>query len=164
MEIRAYQDQDWKEVWSILKQECLKAETLALAPEISEEQAFEFWINKPQQTYVTTSPEGQILGTYFIKPNQVSLGAHVCNCGYIVAPEGRGQGIGSMMCQHSLELAKQLGYKAMQYNFVISTNQGAVRLWEKFGFRVVGTLPKAFHLRREEYVDALIMYKTLVDY
>ena len=163
MKIRAYQDGDWSAVWNIIKQECLKGETLALSPEITEQEANDFWINKPQETYVAINQQGIILGTYFLKPNQAALGSHVCNCGYIVASEGRGQGIGSEMCRHSLELAKELGYKAMQFNFVISTNQGAVRLWEKFGFKIVGTLPKAFHRKREEFVDALIMYKKLVD-
>ena len=164
MNIRGYQKEDWPEVWSIIKQECENGETLALSPEISEQEAHQFWIVKPQQVFVTVDTAGQVLGTYFIKPNQATLGAHVCNCGYLVSNLERGKGIGTLMCQHSLDLAKQLGFKSMQFNFVIATNEGAVRLWKKFGFDIVGVLPNAFHRNRKEYVDALIMFRNLVDY
>jgi len=105
--------------------------------------------------------DGQVLGTYFIKPNQPGLGAHVCNCGYVVAPAAQGQGIASEMCQHSQAEAKAMGFRAMQFNLVVSTNQRAVRLWRKLGFSVVGTLPRAFRHLHLGYVDALVMFKEL---
>jgi ribosomal protein S18 acetylase RimI-like enzyme len=103
-----------------------------------------------------------VLGSYFIKPNQPSLGAHVCNCGYAVAENARGKGIAAEMCEHSQREALSRGFRAMQYNLVVSTNAVAVRLWKRHGFEIVGTLPKAFHHSRLGFVDAFVMYKQLV--
>ena len=103
----------------------------------------------------------QVLGTYYIKTNQAGPGDHVCNCGYMVSSTARGRGLATAMCEHSQEIARKLGYKAMQFNFVASSNEGAVRLWIKLGFAVVGRLPKAFNHPSKGYVDALVMYKWL---
>ena len=102
-----------------------------------------------------------MLGTYYLKTNQPGLGAHVCNAGYMVAGQARGRGVGRAMAEHSLEEARRLGYRAMQYNFVASTNEGAIRLWKRLGFDVVGTLPGAFRHEGQGYVDALVMYRHL---
>ena len=110
---------------------------------------------------LTADEAGMLLGTYYIKPNQPGLGAHVCNCGYIVAAAVRGQGIASRLCEHSQEEARRLGFRAMQFNLVVSTNTGAVRLWQTLGFPIVGTLPGAFNHPRLGYVDAYVMYKQL---
>ena len=136
-------------------------ETYPVAPEISEQEAHQFWIELPRETYVATGQDDAILGTYYIKPNQPGLGAHVCNCGYIVSEDARGQGVGSDMCRHSQQTAVEMGFRAMQYNLVVATNEAAVHLWKKHGFQVTGTLPKAFNSRSKGYVDALLMYKQL---
>lgn len=102
-----------------------------------------------------------ILGTYYIKTNQGGPGNHVCNCGYMVTIAARGKGLATMMCEHSQQVALELGYMAMQFNFVASSNEGAVRLWQKLGFSTVGVLPKAFNHPSQGYVDALVMYKWL---
>ena len=116
----------------------------------------------PAKTYVAEH-HGQILGTYYIKTNQAGPGAHVCNCGYMVSAEARGIGLATAMCEHSQQIATELGYTAMQFNFVASTNVWAVRLWEKLGFETVGCLPKAFNHQVQGYVDALVMYKWLAE-
>ncbi len=105
--------------------------------------------------------DGRLLGTYFIKPNQPGLGAHVCNCGYVVAPAAQGQGIASALCQHSQAQAVAMGFLAMQFNLVATTNERAVRLWQRLGFTTVGRLPGAFRHQRLGLVDALVMFKTL---
>jgi ribosomal protein S18 acetylase RimI-like enzyme len=161
MEIRRYQEKDWDHVWPIIRKVFRSGETYAFSPEISEQAAHDVWIEKPQETYVLTGNRNAILGTYFIKPNQPGLGSHVCNCGYIVSDDARNQGAAARMCEHSQHVAVDLGYKAMQYNLVVSTNKGAIRLWEKMGFHVVGVLPKAFLSKSAGYVDALVMYKEL---
>jgi ribosomal protein S18 acetylase RimI-like enzyme len=102
-----------------------------------------------------------VLGTYFIKANQPGLGSHVSNCGYIVAPPAQGRGIASLMCQHSQAQAVELGFRAMQYNMVVSTNERAVRLWQHLGFSIVGRLPGAFNHQRLGFVDGIVMYKQL---
>jgi len=114
----------------------------------------------PLATYVAMENE-QIAGTYFIKPNQPGLGAHVCNAGYVISINARGKGLGRLMCEHSLKVARTYGFKAMQYNFVVSTNQVAVELWEKCGFKIVGTLPNAYNHKRKGLVDVYIMYQWL---
>jgi L-amino acid N-acyltransferase YncA len=113
----------------------------------------------PKATYVAED-EGQIIGTYYLKANQVGLGSHVCNAGYMVAHEAQGRGLGKAMCLDSQERAKSFGFKAMQFNLVVSTNP-AVQLWEKLGFEKVGQLTKAFHHQTLGYVDAFVMYKWL---
>jgi ribosomal protein S18 acetylase RimI-like enzyme len=111
---------------------------------------------------VACGSDGRVAGTYFIKPNQPGLGSHVCNCGYVVAPEAQGQGIAAALCEHSQREAVALNFRAMQFNLVVATNERAIRLWQKLGFSVAGTLPRAFHHQRLGFVDALVMYKELV--
>ena len=161
MEIRKYQEIDWGQVWPMVEKVFRAGETYAFSPEITEEEAQKVWIELPRETYIAIGQDNIILGTYFIKPNQPGLGAHVCNCGYIVSENARDQGVASCMCEHSQQEAVNLGFRAMQYNLVVSTNEGAIRLWKKLGFQVIGKLPKAFYSRSSGYVDALIMYKEL---
>jgi ribosomal protein S18 acetylase RimI-like enzyme len=104
---------------------------------------------------------GEILGTYYIRPNQAGGGKHICNCGYMTGAAAIGRGIARAMCQHSLEYARQRGYRGMQFNFVVSSNTRAVALWESFGFEIVGRLPQAFHHPKLGYVDALVMFRSL---
>ncbi len=102
-----------------------------------------------------------MLGTYYIRANQLGGGSHIANCGYMTAAAATGRGIARQMCQHSLEHARQKGYKGMQFNFVVSTNERAIRLWQSLGFEVLARLPLAFHHPRHGFVDALIMFKAL---
>ncbi len=159
--IRPFEDRDWPATWAILEPVFRSGETYAFSPDITEAEAREVWVDRPAATFVAVEASGRVLGTYYIKPNQPSLGAHVCNCGYIVAASARGQGIASAMCEHSQREALARGYRAMQYNLVVSTNEEAIRLWKKHGFTVVGALPLAFRHPRFGFVDALVMYKLL---
>lgn len=161
MEIRKYRESDWDRVWPILENVFRTGETYAYPPEITENEAHQIWVERPEETYVAIRRDDEIVGTYYIKKNQPGPGAHVCNCGYIVSEDARGQGIASSMCRHSQRAAVALGFRAMQYNLVVSTNEGAVRLWNKLGFDTVGRLPKAFNHPEKGYVDALVMYKWL---
>ena len=160
MKIRAIVDTDKEQVWAILHEVFSAGDTYAFDPKISEDEALRVWTDLPLATYVAVD-DGQIVGTYYIKPNQPSLGAHVCNCGYIVAEAARGKGIASTMCKHSQEEALRLGFKAMQFNLVVSTNEGAIRIWQKLGFDIVGTLPKSYNHHKEGFVDSFVMYKWL---
>lgn len=159
--IQPFEDKDWIATWQIIEPVFRTGETYAFSPDITEEEAHKVWIELPSATFVAVNERNEILGTYFIKPNQPALGAHVCNCGYIVAENARGQGIASKMCQHSQREAVARGFHSMQYNLVVSTNEVAIRLWKKHGFEVVGTLPKAFRHSQLGFIDALVMYKQL---
>jgi len=134
--------------------------TYAIDPSISRDAALDYWITQPAATYVAEGQDG-IIGTYYIRTNQPGGGAHICNCGYIVSPKARGQGVAAQMCTASQEQAAALGYKAMQFNFVLASNDGAVRLWHKLGFATVGTIPDAFDHPAKGMVDAYIMHKAL---
>ncbi len=158
--IRLFEDADWPEVWSILEPIFRAGETYAYSPLITTEEAKDVWTRMPQETYVAML-EGSVVGTYYLKPNQPELGAHVCNCGYAVSTEARGGGVASAMCEHSQERAAEVGFKAMQYNLVAVTNIGAIRLWEKHGFEKMAQLPGAFRSKTQGFVDALVMYKSL---
>lgn len=160
MTIREAVKEDFDSIWPIFREIVTAGDTYAYATDTTKEQAFEIWIEAPRKTNVFEE-EGRIVGTYFLKTNQAGPGSHVCNCGYMVSSSARGRGLATAMCEHSQKVAMALGYKAMQFNFVASSNQGAVRLWGKLGFATVGRLPNAFNHPALGYVDALVMYKWL---
>ena len=161
VQIRPFDAADWPAVWHLLHTTFLTGDTYSFAPDSTEAQIHTAWIDLPAATLVACSAKGDLLGTYFIKANQTGQGAHVCNCGYVVAREAQGQGIASLMCEHSQVQALSMGFRAMQFNLVVATNTRAVRLWQKLGYATVGTLPGAFKHLQLGYVDALVMYKVL---
>ena len=160
MNIREAKIDDFHQIWPIFHEIVKAGDTYAYPPETTKEQALHIWLEMPRKTYVFEEND-KILGTYFLKTNQAGPGSHVCNCGYMVSPLARGRGLATTMCDHSQIIAKEFGYKAMQFNFVASSNEGAIRLWDKLGFETVGRLPKAFNHPSKGFVDALLMYKWL---
>jgi len=158
--IREASDTDFEEIWPIFHKIVSVGDTYAYPQTTTREEAFRLWMQLPQRTYVAVV-KGQILGTYYIKTNQSGPGSHVCNCGYMVSSKARGKGLATSMCEHSQKLAVELGYMAMQFNFVAVSNDGAVRLWTKLGFEIVGRLPMAFNHPTQGYIDSLVMYKWL---
>ncbi len=138
-------------------------ETFPHDPAITEAQARLLWIEQTQAVMVAVDADAVVVGTYYLKPNTLALGAHVANAGYVVAEQARRQGIGSRLCQHSLQEARQLGFRLMQFNLVVSTNTAGIRCWRQNGFQIVGTLPGAFRHRQLGYVDALVMVQSLVE-
>ena len=161
MRIRPFEDKDWPAVWQVVEPVFRAGETWPMAPDIPEGEARGFLVDAPSATFVGCDGGGEILGIYLLKPNQPTLGAHVANAGYIVAEHARGRGVASALCRHSQDEARARGFVAMQYNLVVATNEPAVHLWRKEGFKIVGTLPKAFRHRRLGLVDAYVMYKLL---
>jgi L-amino acid N-acyltransferase YncA len=160
LNIREAVREDFERIWPIFHEIVETGETYTYPRDTMKEEAFKIWMDTPGKTYILEE-NGKILGTYYIKTNQAGGGDHVCNCGYMVSSAARGRGIAAAMCLHSQEIARGLGYKAMQFNFVVSTNEIAVKLWNKLGFATVGRLPKAFNHPTKGFVDALVMYKWL---
>lgn len=160
MRIREATESDFDAIWPIFNEIVSAGETYAYPIETNKDEAFNRWMLLPRKTYAAEE-NNQILGTYYIKTNQGGPGDHVCNCGYMVSSKARGKGVATSMCEHSQKVAIELGYKAMQFNFVASSNDGAIRLWNKLGFDTVGRLPKAFNHPDQGYIDALVMYKLL---
>jgi ribosomal protein S18 acetylase RimI-like enzyme len=162
MPIREAIPEDFDRIWPFFHAIVAAGETFAYPPDATKEVGFDLWFGHGHRVFVYEE-DGAILGTYFIRQNQPGLGAHVCNCGYMVSGEARGRGVATALCAHSQATAVALGYKAMQYNFVVSTNEQAIRLWQKHGMEIVARLPKAYKHSRLGYVDALVMYKWLAD-
>jgi L-amino acid N-acyltransferase YncA len=161
-QIRMADPADFEGIWLIFHEIVRLGDTYAFPPDTGKEAAFEIWMATPTATYVVLDGH-KIVGTYYLKPNQPGLGAHVCNAGYMVSRNERGQGIGRAMCEHSQIEARELGFCAMQYNLVVSTNKGAIKLWKDLGFSIVGTLPQAFKHKELGFVDAVVMYKLFAD-
>lgn len=160
--IREARARDWPALWPIVRPIIRAGETYAIDPALSEEGARALWMEAPAGTYLAEQG-GEVRGTYYIKTNHPGGGAHVCNCGYMVAEAARGRGVAAAMCAHSQEAARALGYRAMQFNLVLCSNSGAIRLWEKMGYETVGRLPRAYQHPKLGLVDALVMYKWLDD-
>ena len=159
--VREATEDNWPDLWQVLEPVFRAGETYAFDPDMTKQDTRQVWLSQPLRTYIAEDQDKSVLGTYYLKPNQQGPGAHVCNCGYIVSTDARGRGVASAMCGHSQQEAVALGFQAMQFNSVVSTNEAAVHLWQKHGFEIVGTLPKAFNHPVHGLVDAFVMYKTL---
>jgi L-amino acid N-acyltransferase YncA len=160
MIIRPAGPSDADAIWSILEPTIRSGETYTLPRVMDREQALGYWFSLDHTVFVAEEDD-EVLGTYYLRANQKGGGAHVGNCGYMTAAKASGRGVATAMCSHSLEYARTLGFRAMQFNFVVSSNLGAIRLWQKFGFETVGRLPGAFLHPSLGYVDALVMYRAL---
>ena len=160
--VRRLETRDWPAVWALMEPIIRAGETYPYARDMDEQGARHMWLEVTDAAYVAEDGSGQILGTYYLKPNQPTLGAHVANAGYMVSAAARGRGVATAMCEHSQQEAVLRGYRAMQYNLVVSTNAPGFHLWQKMGFEVVGALRDAFLHPSRGYVDAYIMYKLLV--
>lgn len=160
VEIRRASESDFEAVWSIFREVVARGDTYAFDPDTTREQARSIWMSGGVATYVACA-DGEVVGTYVLKPNQPGLGSHVANAAYMVRAAARGRGVGRVMCEHSLDEARRAGFLAMQFNMVVSTNEAAVGLWKRMGFSIVGTLPKAFRHPTRGLVDAYVMHRFL---
>jgi len=150
-------------VWELLEPVFRAGETFPHDPAITEAEAQQEWVEQNQAVMVAVDVAGTLVGTYYLRPNSLALGAHVANAGYVVAEHFRRQGIGSRLCQHSLQAARRLGFRSMQFNLVVGTNTAGIVCWQRNGFQVVGTLAGAFRHRQLGYVDALVMVQDLME-
>ena len=160
MQIRPAQASDGPAILEIILPVIREGATYTLETDMPAADALAYWLSPEKETFVAEE-EGAIVGTYFVRPNQAGGGKHVCNCGYMTRATALGRGVARAMCQHSLAHARARGYRAMQFNFVVSTNERAVRLWQSLGFETIGRLPGAFRHPVHGYVDALVMYQSL---
>ena len=160
MRIRPFHEKDADTVWAILEPMIRAGETYPLPRDMDRESALAYWLSPAHEVFVAEDND-EIVGTYFLKANQKGGGAHVANCGYITARHATGRGVARAMCAHSLDRARERGFRAMQFNFVVSINERAVRLWQSSGFEIVGRLPGAFQHPTLGFVDAFVMYRHL---
>lgn len=157
---RADRHTDYDKVWDIFKKVISTGDTYVFDPGTSKESLEKHWFADYMDTFVAVEND-EILGTYIIKPNQIDLGNHIANCGYMVNPKYQGQGIGKLLCEHSINFAKEKGFLGIQFNIVVSTNEAAVKLWQKFGFEIIGKTPKGFRHKTLGFVDTYVMFKDL---
>ncbi len=160
MQIRRTQPADARAIAEIIIPIFREGSTYAIDPDISDADALAYWLSPDKETFVAEE-DGSIVGTYYMRANQAGGGRHVCNCGYMTRASAMGRGIARAMCLHSLVHARSREYRAMQFNFVVSTNERAVRLWQSLGFEIAGRLQGAFRHPTDGFVDALVMYQTL---
>ena len=160
MLIRKAEIADARAIAAIILPTIREGATYSLDPDLSEADALAYWMGTDKETFVAED-EGEVVGTYYMRPNQGGGGRHVCNCGYMTSAAAVGRGVASRMCEHSLSHARERKYRAMQFNFVVSTNEGAIRLWQRMGFEIVGRLPDAFQHPSRGFVDALVLFQTL---
>ncbi len=160
MEIREIPGSEFELVWPIFQAVVSGGDTYSYSPDTSLDEARSMWTTPPARTFVAIE-DGLALGCYVLKPNQPGLGSHVANAGYMVAPEARGRGVASALCEHSMATARQAGFLAMQFNYVVSSNEVAVRLWQKHGFEIVGRVPDAFRHRKLGLTDVYVMHRFL---
>ena len=159
-QIRQATAADSDAIWDIFRSVVATGDTYPFDPDISRDDALAYWLHPSNSRYVAER-EGNIVGTYILKANQPGLGSHVANAAFMVSAAARGFGVGRAMGEHSLIEARRLGFRAMQFNFVVSTNESAVRLWQQLGFKIVGTLPGAFRHSQKGFVDAYVMFRSL---
>jgi L-amino acid N-acyltransferase YncA len=153
---------DHDAVWAMFQAVVAGGDAYVFEGDMPREEALAYWFHSKTHTYVAEH-EGRVVGSYILKANQPGRGSHVANGSYMVAPDARGLGVGQAMGEHSIAEARRLGFRAIQFNIVVATNEAAVKLWQKVGFTIVGTLPGAFRHARLGYVDAYVMYLTLDD-
>jgi len=158
--IRRAGPEDEKPVWEILREVIAAGQTYPLPRDMSRQAALAYWFSSSHQSFVAVVND-KIVGTYYLRPNNEGGGAHIANCGFMTLENARGMGVARAMCAHALDQAKATGFKAMQFNFVIAGNVGAVGLWTSMGFKTLCRLPKVFDHPKEGLVDALVMFKKL---
>jgi len=185
IKIRSATTKDHDAIWKIFHEIISAGDTYSLDPRMSREEALAYWFRADTQTYVaelhrqsvgeavgfpgtaTPSPTGGmkdqvIVGTYILRPNQSGGGSHVANAAFMVASDAQGCGVGRAMAEHCLNEARRIGFRAMQFNYVISTNTPAIRLWQELEFEIVGTLPGAFRHPEKGYVEVYVMFRSLL--
>jgi GNAT superfamily N-acetyltransferase len=160
VEIRKAITPDHNAIWEIIHPIISAGDTYVFDPDSSKDKMFAFWFGPDKHTYVALLND-KIVGSFVLKDNQPDLGSHIANGAYMVLPSASGQGIGKAMGQWSIEEAKRLGYKAMQFNFVIKSNYRAVKLWQSLGFEIIGEIPEAFNHKQYGLTNAYIMYRKL---
>lgn len=152
---------EFMKVRSLIMEQVSKEQFFTLAMDASDEELLAYWFGGQANECWAYEENGEVLGLFYLRPNHFGLGNHVANAGYVVSPRSAGKGLGRKMGEFSLKRAKERGFKAVQFNFVVSTNEVAVNLWKNLGFEIVAVLPRAFHYKRERFDDAYVMFRSL---
>ena len=158
IQIRPFEDDDWPEFLPVLQEVARAGETYAMSQDIDEAGAREYWSG---EHVVTAREGGTLLGSAKMGPNRPAQGAHVGTASFMVGSQARGRGVGRALGEYVVDWHRREGFRSIQFNAVVETNTGAVRLWQALGFEVVGTVPEAFRLPSGEYVGLHVMHLVL---
>ncbi len=158
MEIRESTEDDWPQVWPIVREVVRAADTYTYDPAMTEDHAREIWISTPPSRTVVAVEDGRVLGTAKMGPNRDGPGAHVSTASFMVDKDVRGKGVGSALCAHVLEWAREQGFAGMQFNAVAESNVAGIRVYERLGFEIVGTVPGAFEHPTRGRIGLHVMY------
>jgi len=161
IKIRPATDADHDAIWKIFHEIVAAGDTYAFDPKMSREEALAYWFRSGTRNYVAENDE-RVVGTYILRANQLGPGSHDANAAFMVARDAEGAGVGRRMAEHCLTEARRMGFRGMQFNFVVSTNTRAIHLWNQLGFKIVGTLPGAFRHPEKGFVDVYVMYRSLL--
>jgi len=162
MQIRPVINADHDAIWNIFAEIIVAGDTYAFDPQMPREEALAYWFRADTHTYIAEENDS-VVGTYILRPNQSGPGSHVANAAFMVARDAEGAGVGRRMAEHCLTEARRMGFRAMQFNFVVSTNTRAIHLWDQLGFKIVGTLPGAFRHPEKGFVDVYVMFRSLLE-
>ena len=160
LELRKATENDNTDVWNIINTVISGGDTYVFSPDSSEEEMIAYWFSAEKKVYVAVLDK-RVVGTFWLKANQPGLGSHVANAAYMVSPDATGKGVRRRMAEFSIEEARRLGYKSMQFNLVVKSNEVAVRLWQSIGFEIIGEISDAFNHSKNGMTNAYIMYRKL---
>lgn len=154
-------EKDWPEVWAVLEPAFRAGESYPLPLDVSEADAKTYWIKMDGFNAVARDDAGDVVGVYYLRPDQGGPGDHICNAGYVIAEGARRKGYAVELCQESQDRARAMGFRGMKFNLVVAVNEGAIKAWKKAGMEIIGTVPNAFRHPMHGYVDAHIMFQKL---
>jgi L-amino acid N-acyltransferase YncA len=162
VEIRDATAEDWRAIWPFLHTIVAAGETYAYDRDMTEEQARRLWmVGPPGRTVVAVDDGGAVIGTANMYANRPGPGSHVASASFMVDPDRAGRGTGRALGEAMLQWARERGFRAVQFNAVVETNERALRLWRSLGFAVIGTVPDAFAHPAHGYVGLHVMHRFL---
>ncbi|GJL92468.1 GNAT family N-acetyltransferase [Hyphococcus sp.] len=152
---------DWREVWRVIEPAFRAGESYPLPRDVSEASAKRYWTKLDGYNAIARDGAGEVIGVYYLRPDQGGPGDHICNAGYVIAESARGKGYASALCLQSQEQARRMGFRGMKFNLVVAANAAAIKAWKRAGMEIIGTVPGAFRHPTRGTVDAHIMFKAL---
>jgi len=160
LDIKEVTPDHFDEIWHIFREVIQAEDTYPYPANITKEEARSLWFAPGAKVYHAYL-DGVPIATRYIVPNKPGLASHVCNTGVMIDKNYRGKGYGKILNEFAIKKAKELGYKAIQLNLVVATNEVSIKICKQNGFEIIGLLPGAFFYKRERYADAYVMFRKL---
>lgn len=159
--IREATPADWEQIWPVFAEIVEAGETYAYPTDLTSDQAQALWLEGAPGLTVVLEEDGKVLGSAKMGPNRPGRGDHIGTASFMVDAAARGHGVGRRLGEYVVQWHRDQGYRGIQFNAVVETNTSAVRLWQRLGFEIVGTVPGAFDSRSHGYVGLHVMFLPL---